>query len=596
MSRLWENTVGGLRAPSAVNWKYCPGSAAPASTHVKVPRWGGIGFRPISRSVQVFSFDFADPPQESGGQRCIRFPVDVPGSVHALVCWWRCFLDRDRTIAMSTSPGEPCRDHWRQSVHVVPSVGSVEMGDVVQTFARHDDSMIWFDAVTREKGEPSRSKTGLRTENSSRGDDPVVTTVAAATPVAATEISQAADGKSSTEIPDAQQAVSTESEDVQESSSTSPPACLCGLHVTCSPRRIWMYNDESRTAAFRSVISKILNRHITRELDGPNVAEVAGLGDKCVVCACVSDGFLLQLLAAQEGASDVLEIPTSATFEGVCRQVYRANGIGEGIIRRLPGGATSFLDILSPPPGSPVLFSQVGKLDAVLGEPFFWDLSRVWPLESILQFWCVRTALEAGGCFSPRTRVLPARSRLLARAFASELLWRARRRVGIVEGVDMSAVNEAFGCNRAPVNPGETGALPVGRDDGNGSSEEDVHVESIVLGEYPHVLLGPSAVVLDMDLTGPLCDLHGGRTELTCSLENEEAEGRGGGAVCHGILLWLDIWLDEEGCHRLSTGPEVPYWPQGLLFFDKAWSVPPCGRSFHVEAMLKDGTLNLAIS
>ncbi|CAM9989019.1 unnamed protein product, partial [Hapterophycus canaliculatus] len=66
--------------------------------------------------------------------------------------------------------------------------------------------------------------------------------------------------------------------------------------------------------------------------------------------------------------------------------------------------------------------------------------------------------------------------------------------------------------------------------------------------------------------------------------------------TCHGVALWLDIWLDEEGLHRLSTGPEKLCWPQGVLFFDEGWMVPPCGRSFHLRAGLEDGALSVDLS
>lgn len=353
--------------------------------------------------------------------------------------------------------------------------------------------------------------------------------------------------------------------------------------------------------------------------------------------ACISDGFLLPLLAAQAGASEVLEIQASPAYAAVCRDVYHANGIdvdvevdgngnGNGdndpkrqrVIRPFPGGVSSVYELLMPSPGPAIPdnngFGSAGiwKLDAVIGEPFFADLSTAtWPLEPLLLFWCARTALEAGGYFSPRTRVVPARARLLACPFACGLLFRGRRPVGKVEGVDMSAVNQRLGVGCAMVEP-DSGP-GNGGEDGGEDVEENTRlggVEYARLSEYEHDLLGPPTVVLDMDLTKPLCDLRGGRKEIRCRVRQPPSATEPGatepapqsrgqearGAVCQGVALWLDIWLDEEGLHRLSTGPEVPYWSQGVLFFEEGWDVPPCGGSFYLEAALEDGALSVDVS
>lgn len=605
MSRLCAPGTENFCAPSSEPWKRCPGTAAPASMHVRLPHWGGVNFCPLSPSVRLFDFNFATLPGSSGRKCGVRFPVDVLGTVHAVVCWWRCFMDKERTVVMSTSPedfpSEPYRDHWRQSVYLLTNPVRVGAGDVVRAITCHDDHMIWFDGVGSEKGPPDST-----VDVSGGVSEPQERRIAgtkSATEVAAV-VSSAGVGSPAVEPSTkgvdylACEAAPSGGEHngagvAQELVGAGPPVCLCGLHRTCSPSRIWMLNDESRTAAFRSAIRASLGCHRrAEEYD----RDSAGIQEH-VVCACVSDGFLLPLLAAQEGASEILDMQSSGVSGAMWRDVYRANGIDDGKIRAFPGGAANFYDLLSPPPESLDVFDGVGKLDAVVGEPFFADVSSAWPLESLLLFWCVRTALEARGCFSPRTRVIPGRARLLACPFASNLLFRARRRVGTVEGIDMSAVNDGLGCTRG----GRGGQDVVAQEEEEEAEGTQAgNIESVRLHEYPHVLLGPPTVVLDMDLTRPLCDLRGGRTETRCCCRyakksvalNEEKEG----VICHGVALWLDIWLDEEGHHRLSTGPDVPYWPQGLLFFEGGWLVPPCGRSFHLEAILEDGALKVDIS
>lgn len=689
MSRLLPSTAkgsgGAFRPPSSKNWECCPGPAAPASMHAN--------FRPLSPSARIFNFDFSShghPLPGPEGRTCVvRFPIDDTigdgGVVHAIVCWWRCFMDKDRTVVMSTSPlsppkglldedatpeeetdqhsasaPRPFRDHWRQSVYILNRPVKVGAGDAVRALACHDDSTIWFDAIERQDESTNCDQVAIAEAAVSRspalqaqdGRTGTASGAAIAAPVA-----PASDEP--TPIPDPAREVngvewgkggeghsSTGNVTAPEpKTGPFPPVCVCGLHRTCPPSRIWMLNDQERTAAFRSAIKAVIlsisGRHLVNRAEEqqitqtpPSVAAAAPAVNRrqatatCV--ACISDGFLLPLLAAQEGASDVLEIQPSAGYGAVCRDVYRANGIdvdmdGNGddkrrVVRPFPGDVSNVYDLLLPSSASASAgsngFRSAGtKLDAVIGEPFFADLSTAtWPLESLLLFWCVRTGLEARGWFSPRTRVVPARARLLACPFACDLLFRGRCRVGTVEGIDMSAVNHGLGCH---------GALKrrhsAGGDDGNSAEDEEAgtwrpgDVESVRLSQFEHELLGQSTVVLDMDLTRPLCDIRGGRTEIRCrgsqhhsTTESGATQGtsapskRGDGTdydlMCHGVALWLDVWLDEEGLHRLSTGPEALYWPQGLLFFNERWLVPPCGRNFHLEVALEDGALGVNVS
>lgn len=714
MSRLLpqavESSGEAFLLPSSEKWERCPGTASPVSVRAR--------FRPLSPSVNVFDFNFSahgNPlPGPEGRKRRVRFPIDGGGggTVHAVVCWWRCFMDKDRTVTMSTfplpPPKEPLldkdappgetgaspaeqtapaaapsdRDHWRQSVYLLSRPVKVRAGDAVCALAHHDDTTVWFHAVERETQSTNPDLDAIAASASCGAPSTSAAAADAATTASLRPASAGPASAVSDEIvrptPEDEAATAPprrkpagEEEHVlpreiaaraPKGAPVAPPACVCGLHRTCPPSRIWMLNDQSRAASFRSVIRSIVvgvaGPHLARGASEKQqrigmastaaaaAAIAAGIRKrrtapvpKCVV-ACISDGFLLPLLAAQEGASEVLEIQPSAAYGAVCRDVYQANGIDVGtdidgtggtdrnnqnrrIIRPFPGGVSSVYELLVPPPGPSGPpddengFSSAGrKLDAVIGEPFFADLSTAaWPLESLLLFWCARTALEAGGHFSPRTRVVPARARLLACPFACDLLFRGRRPVGIVEGVDMSAVNHRLGLGcavKTARGPGDGG------EDGNDDVKEGVKktgslggVESVRLSEYGHELLGLPTEILDIDLTQPLCDLRGGRKKVRCrggpppsapeaagapEPAPQQRQQEAGGVVCHGVVLWLDIWLDEEGSHRLSTGPEVPYWPQGVLFFGEGWVVPSCGRSFHLEAALEDGALSVGVS
>lgn len=522
-------------------------------------------------------------------------------------------MDEDRTVAMSTSPEAtgspgPRRDHWRQSVYLLTDPVVVEAGDAVRAVACHDDSVVWFSGVASDKKVPVCGKhfpgSSCRSPEpgSAGGELSAIAAAAAGAAAMGAGASTAESSAGGVQTPrdspsqgDRCAAVPQEPEGV-----FFPPVCLCGLHRTCSPIRIWMLNDEKRAAAFRSVIGSILGnygRAVQHNVHGDSDIGVADARINNTVCACVSHGFLLPLLTAQEGASIILEIPPSATAAAVCRDVYRANEIDDSKIQPFPGGMSNFYDVLSPPPGSADVFARMGKLDAVIGEPYFADLSSSWPFESLLLFWCVRTALEAGGCFSPRTRVVPARARLLACPFACDLLFRGRRRVGTVEGVNMSAVNGGLGRTKSVSRGDNDRGIAGGEDEEASEGRQPGDVESVRLQEFEHLLLGLPTVVLDMDLTRPLCDLLGGRVEIGCrSTEPVVSGAKTTPVTCHGVALWLDIWLDEEGCHRVSTGPGASYWQQGLLFFEEGWSVTSGGRTFHMEASLVDGALKVDIS
>ncbi|CAB1097646.1 unnamed protein product [Ectocarpus sp. CCAP 1310/34] len=627
MSRLLPSagTSSGksFRAPSSEEWKRCPGAAGPVSMHEN----GMVQFHPLSPSVRIFDFDFMsrdNPLPGPEGRRCeVQFPIDTisggDGEVHAIVCWWQCFMDEDRTIVMSTSPlpppkacskfraespasTPPHRDHWRQSVYLLSRPVQVEAGDTVCAIACHDDSTVWFDIVA--------AATSRRSGKTVHHDRVIAG--------AGVPTSGPPGGKVGRDEHDWERETFSRETSIR----SFPPVCVCGLHRTCSPSRIQMLNDQHRTDAFRSAIRAILlgtrkaqtqhdNRTATDAVDSDAEIVRVASGEKrrrtasaCV--ACVSDGFLLPLLAAQEGAFEVLEIQPSTAYRAMCRDVYLANGIdiGEGdhsndqrrVIRQFPGGILNVYELLTPSADNDEFGLAGKKLDAVVGEPFFADLSTAaWSLESLLLFWCARTALEARGCFSPRTKVMPARARLVVCPFACELLFNSRCRVGTVQGVDMSAANDGLGLEWRGVDEANHG--------GGGDGDErrrPGEVESLRLSEFGHQLLGPPTAVLDMDLTRPLCDLRGGRTEIRCFGHHPRptavAANDGGHVKCHGVVLWVDFSLDEQMSQVLSTGPEVLYWAQGVLLFEKGWLVPSSGRSFHLETALVDGALHVHVS
>jgi tetratricopeptide (TPR) repeat protein len=99
-----------------------------------------VPFRPLSRPVEVFRFDFSRPgiaPET----KTIDLTVGGRGTAHALVTWFELWLDDDHRVGSDPSlPGS----HWAQVVHVLEHPRVVESGQVLCVRASHDTHDIGF--------------------------------------------------------------------------------------------------------------------------------------------------------------------------------------------------------------------------------------------------------------------------------------------------------------------------------------------------------------------------------------------------------------------------------------------------------------------
>ncbi|CAM9128807.1 unnamed protein product [Discosporangium mesarthrocarpum] len=562
-----------FKLPTGPEWAHCQGASSAESMQIpKTPR-GAVSFRRLSGDEMVWEFDFTSLPPLSGRRRELSFPILADGVVHAVVYWWRCHMDASRETVLTTEPGktaDPPPDHWRQAVFLLSGTVQVRAGSTFRAVAVHDEDMIWFEAVNPEPG--SGMAVGRSGIIGGGGEQ---------------EGPEQREGRGSQEkstIAVDRGASSTNGDhkgwgtDVGDGwaggvgAGAGPPVCTCGLHATADRNRIWMLNDSKRTGLYRSALRKLLSPPPTHPALGSLAAASATTSTSRGVHLCVSDSFLLPLLAAQEGAVNIHEVACSPLAQRVSQRIYTANSVWDRVVTLpCPPGPATYYDLLCPEPRSPPLVDVLGgKVDTVIGEPYFSDLAQSWPGEALLLFWCVRTALEAGGCFTPRTRVLPARAYVMASAVECAFLFQAHQAVGEVQGVDMSAINLVNGK-------------------GGGGSE----LASFRLWEYRHLLLSPPVNLLEVNLNQPLHDISS-KARVDCESDGGGEEGQGA-RECHGLVLWLDLCLDEGGDHRVTTGPEAPYWRQGFSFFEEAWVVPPGGGCFDVLSSIKDGALQVRI-
>jgi hypothetical protein len=89
-------------------------------------------------------------PALSGGTH-IELKAELNGTVHAVVAWFVVYLDRARTIAVSTAPGveEPMRGYsWGQVCHHLPAGGCVlRMGEQMHVHTQWSERGVHLSAT-----------------------------------------------------------------------------------------------------------------------------------------------------------------------------------------------------------------------------------------------------------------------------------------------------------------------------------------------------------------------------------------------------------------------------------------------------------------
>ncbi|CAE7350690.1 Art7 [Symbiodinium microadriaticum] len=140
-------------------------NADPASTAVRLLEF-------VSEPFEVFDFDFAAVTAlPSCGRRVALHVPLMPGEAHGVALWFEAELFG--SVRISTSPGQPLREHWRQAALCFRTPVAVEGSEPLELEAHHDDDAVWISLPrrSRQKLQPGRPPTcscGLHAATSRR--------------------------------------------------------------------------------------------------------------------------------------------------------------------------------------------------------------------------------------------------------------------------------------------------------------------------------------------------------------------------------------------------------------------------------------------
>ena len=116
-------------------------------------RLSDVAHKVLSRPRVAVRMKLDDPielPALSGGTQ-IELKAEISGTVHAVVAWFVVYLDRARTIAVSTAPGveEPIRGFsWGQVCHHLPAGGCVlRMGEQMHVHTQWSERGVHLSAT-----------------------------------------------------------------------------------------------------------------------------------------------------------------------------------------------------------------------------------------------------------------------------------------------------------------------------------------------------------------------------------------------------------------------------------------------------------------
>ncbi|GFR42992.1 hypothetical protein Agub_g3991, partial [Astrephomene gubernaculifera] len=265
----------------------------------------------------------------------------------------------------------------------------------------------------------------------------------------------------------------------------------------------------------------------------------------------------------------------------------------------------------------PSTSSAPGPL-VLVSEPYFSEFEQLVPWAH-LKFWrdydVIRGSVAGVGGGGRQLVSFPRRARLVAVAAALPELWRTRRALGRIEGLDLSEANTVLGVVGADEVPsggdgsvkggdGKSGSAAAGKDDdddiwgddgedeedgtGGGSSQRQplpILPYSVWQAGGGYEELSGRQELLSLDCGGHLDDVEGSAVLTTTH-----------GSVCHAVVLWMDYDLDggasvegSSGSSNLSvsTAPAADGGPgasvQGVYLLRKPVELTP-GSRLHVSA------------
>ncbi|XP_067002543.2 protein arginine N-methyltransferase 7 isoform X2 [Anabrus simplex] len=309
------------------------------------------------------------------------------------------------------------------------------------------------------------------------------------------------------------------------------PVCECGVHASFSRTRIGAMNDCERNRLYLAA----LKNYVTRDS----------------VCACLSEGCLLGLVAAKLGAKKVYCFEKSVLAKRVLQSFIDHNQLEEKIV---------VLDDVEDMTREEIINKEV---NLVLGEPHFFVTLLPW---HNIQFWYLKQRLAP--LLSDNVHVLPTEATIWAMAVEFEDLWKIRAPLHSVEGFVMTDFDKLIE---------------------NSSAISDLAVEAHPLWEYPCRALSRPQQILNFNFSKSLSDVgieeHG---RIRC-------EGSG---TCHAVVLWSNWDLDGSPKHQITTGPMEPvhidehvtwdmYSRQGVYFLPVPEKIDSTSGSYYLHFSVK---------
>lgn len=231
----------------------------------------------------------------------------------------------------------------------------------------------------------------------------------------------------------------------------------------------------------------------------------------------------------------------------------------------------------------------------IVGEPFFVDWSQCWAWEHILEYerwvaqlqneWLRRYPYDDDdkGDSVHSLRAVHWRVRTMAAPFDCEELWSYYAgRIGVVEGVDMSAINSLM----EEVDDG-------GDDDsGNGNGAEIISVRlSQWCDPQTHVCMS-SARAIGSISTESLCanrNSASGTQYMSCEIDMTDV------MCAHGIVLWVEMeeQFEESSPVNMAHSPvSTPDAIQGIVLFDS----PICRNNDDGDGVSRKKSLEIVMN
>jgi len=231
------------------------------------------------------------------------------------------------------------------------------------------------------------------------------------------------------------------------------------------------------------------------------------------VVLCASDFSLLPLFAAKVNhKNDVLVIEQSKLAQRGLHNLARTNNVSIEVTCGDISAVKASLD--------------GRKVSLLCGEPHFTSSLLPW---HDLYFWYLRSELNP--FMHEKATILPCRSQLWAAAVWFKDLWKIRAPVGVVEGFDVSPMDDMI--------------------DDALNKREYHEPEPHALWEYPNKLLTQPFQVMTFQFTElvPENDMNSKGSLKTAILDPEYS-------TCHGVVLWMEYVLNHS--KTVSTGLILP--------------------------------------